>query len=190
VSWDYNDPDIERVVEIYQACAAPTSTTARPIRRAGSLRKGQQKLHLECAGAQAENGIHRQLGSSLDAHVVRAVYSRGIDRDSIFERPARQAHLAATDKILLDFFYRETPHGRRDRSRRNAGAGGPVEGPVHRADRCDQEQQDRLHDQARTRSARFTFRDEPTTAKTRITTARVQADKNMAWASPIWVKSR
>jgi len=93
-----------------------------------------------------------------------AVYAKNIDRESIFEALRTRRTYASTDKILLDFSIEKHLMGEEAvLSDTNPGI----------------------------RSARFDFRDDAYRGEDSYYYVRViQADKNMAWASPIWVRRR
>jgi len=64
-------------------------------------------------------GFIGQLGSSLEHMSVRGFYSEGI---AIHLRRPAPRRTYRRRIILLDFVYRETPHGPKESKRRNAGA--------------------------------------------------------------------
>ena len=115
---------------------------------------------------------------------------KGVDRQSVFEGLRARRTYAATDKILLDFSIGETIMGG------ETAASGPPEltvaiegtGPIAQVD-IIRNGKFVYATKPGTRNAKFTFRDKDFSGEDSFYYVRViQQDKNMAWASPIWVK--
>ena len=121
-----------------------------------------------------------------------AVYAKSIDRESIFEGLRARRTYAATDKILLDFSIEKHLMGEEAVLAGTPELAVAVEGtgPIAQIDIIKNSKIVYTSNPG-TRSARFTFRDDAYRGEDSYYYVRViQADKNMAWASPIWVKSR
>ena len=121
-----------------------------------------------------------------------AVYAKGIDRQSIFEALRARRTYAATDKILLDFSIGSHIMGE------EMGPVGPPEltvavegtGPIAQID-VIKNSKIVYTVSPEVRAAHFTFRDDAYKSEDSYYYVRVtQTDKNMAWASPIWVKKK
>jgi hypothetical protein len=194
VSWDYNDPDIERVVEIYQGLRSTYEYNGAPDPAGKVVYEKDSKNFIW-------NALERKLKLGFIAssdhrstHMsFAAVYAKNIDRGSVFEGLRARRTYAATDKILLDFSIEKHLMGEE-----LALAGTTPElvvavegtGPIAQIDVIKNSKIVYTSNPG-TRGARFTFRDDAYRGEDSYYYVRViQADKNMAWASPIWVKSR
>jgi len=194
VSWGYNDPDIEGVVEIYQGLRSTYEYNGAPDPAGRVVYEKDSKNFIW-------NALERKLKLGFIAssdhrstHMsFAAVYPRNIDRESIFEGLRARRTYAATDKTVLDFSIERDLRG----EEASAVAGTPelavaVEGtgPIAQIDVIKNSKIVYTANPG-ARSTRFTFRDDAYRGEDSYYYVRViQADKNMAWASPIWVKGR
>jgi hypothetical protein len=120
------------------------------------------------------------------------VYTKGVDRDSIFEGLKARRTYAATDRILVDFTLGDTLMGE------EAVSAGPPEFSVAVEGTAPLARIDLIKDgtfvytvKPDGKAARFTFRDQKFGGDESYYYIRViQSDKNMAWASPIWVRRK
>jgi len=193
VSWDYNDPDIERVVEIYQGLRSTYEYNGAPDPAGKVVYEKDSKSFIW-------NALERKLKLGFIAssdhrstHMsFAAVYAKGIDRESIFEALRARRTYAATDKILLDFSIEKHLMGEETMLTGTPELLVAVEGtgPVAQIDVIKNSKIVYTANPG-TRNVRFTFRDDAYRGEDSYYYVRViQADKNMAWASPIWVKAR
>jgi hypothetical protein len=121
-----------------------------------------------------------------------AVYTKEMERGSIFDSLYARRTYAATDKIFVDFSIGATMMGGE-----TTIAGMPelkvaVQGTADLG-QIDIVKNNTFAYQVRPqgREASFTFRDEGYKGEEAYYYVRViQKDKNMAWASPIWVRSK
>src|SRR5262249_58062264 len=99
-----NDPDIERVVEIYQGLRSTYEYNGAPDPAGKVVYEKDSKSFVWNA---LERKIKLGFIASSDHRSTHmsfaAVYARNIDRQSIFEALRARRTYAATDKILLDF---------------------------------------------------------------------------------------
>ena len=193
VSWDYNDPDIERVVEIYQGLRSTYEFNGAPDPAGKAVYEKDSKSFVW-------NALERKLKLGFIAssdhrstHIsFAAVYSRNIDRESIFEAIHARRTYAATDKILLDFSIDDRLMGDEI-----VIAGTPAltvkvqgTGPIAQID-IIKNSKFIYTSKPDAVKVEFTFRDEDYRGEDSYYYVRViQADRNMAWASPIWVRGR
>jgi hypothetical protein len=193
VSWDYNDPDIERVVEIYQGLRSTYEYNGAPDPAGRVVYEKDSKNFIWNA---LERKIKLGFIASSDHRSTHmsfaAVYTKSNDRESIFEGLRARRTYAATDKILLDFSIEGHVMGEEFVSAGTPELAVSVEGtgPV---DQIDIIKNSKIvyTSNPKTRTARFTFRDDAYKGEDSYYYVRIiQADKNMAWASPIWVKRR
>ena len=121
------------------------------------------------------------------------MYVKNIDRASIFESLRERRTYAATDKIIVDFTLGEHLMGEEV-----AIAGTPefqvnVEGtaPLARID-IIKDGTFVYTSNPNTKTAKFNYRDQmfDGAAESYYYVRVIQADKMMAWASPIWVKRK
>jgi hypothetical protein len=193
VSWDYNDPDIERVVEIYQGLRSTYEYSGAPDPAGRVVYEKDSKNFIW-------NALERKLKLGFIAssdhrstHMsFAAVYSKNIDRESIFEGLRARRTYAATDKILLDFSIEKHLMGEEAELAGTPELAVAVEGTGVIA-QIDIIKNSKIvyTSNPGTNRARFTFRDDAYRGEDSYYYVRViQADKNMAWASPIWVKRR
>jgi hypothetical protein len=193
VSWDYNDPDIERVVEIYQGLRSTYEYNGAPDPAGRVVYEKDSKSFVWNA---LERKIKLGFIASSDHRSTHmsfaAVYAKNIDRESVFEALRARRTYAATDKILLDFSIAKHIMGEEVELSGTPELAVAVEGTGAIA------QIDVIKDSKivytvnpGSQTARFTFRDDSYRGEDSYYYVRViQADKNMAWASPIWVKRR
>jgi hypothetical protein len=193
VSWDYNDPDIERVVEIYQGLRSTYEYNGAPDPAGKAVYEKDSKnfvwnaLERKLKLGFIASSDHRSTHMSF-----AAVYAKNIDRESIFEGLRSRRTYAATDKILLDFSIAKHIMGEEVELPGTPELIVAVEGtgPIAQID-IIKNGKIVYTKNPESRTARFTFRDDAYRGEDAYYYVRViQADKNMAWASPIWVKSR
>jgi hypothetical protein len=193
VSWDYNDPDIERIVEIYQGLRSTYEYNGAPDPAGQAVYEKDSKSFVWNA---LERKIKLGFIASSDhrsTHIsFAAVYTKGIDRESVFEGLRARRTFAATDKILLDFSIGKHIMGEEIESAGTPELAVVVEGtgPIAQIDVIKNSKIVYTVSPG-VRSAHFTFRDDAYRGEDSYYYIRViQADKNMAWASPIWVMKK
>jgi hypothetical protein len=193
VSWAYNDPDIERLVEIYQGCRSTYEYKGAPDPKDLQVYEEdspnfvwnalEKKLKLGFIASSDHGSTHMSFA---------AVYVKSLDRPGIFEGLRGRRTYAATDKILVDFAI-----GLAIMGGETVVTGKPelrvmVEGtgPIAQID-VVRNGTFAYATKPGVRRAQFTFRDERYSGDDSFYYVRViQQDKNMAWASPIWVHRR
>ena len=193
VSWDYYDPDIERLVEIYQGLRSTYEYNGAPDPR-------NQAVYEKDSPNFVWNALQRghKLGfiASSDhnsTHIsFAAVYTKAIDRQSIFDALRSRRTYAATDKIEMDFSIAGHLMGEEI----SIGAPPVLEvsirgtAPIEKID-VIKNSQFIFSQQPRRREAQFEFRDESWRGEKAYYYVRViQSDRNMAWSSPIWVSQK
>ncbi len=193
VSWDYYDPEIERLVEIYQGSRSTYEYKGAPDPAGRGVYEADSKNFVWDGLARK-----RRLGfiASSDhnsTHMSFAVvYVKNIDREAIFGSLKARRTYAATDKILVDFTLGDHLMGEEV-----TVTGAPefdiaVEGtaPLARIDIIKDGKFVYTTNPGKN-IAKFSFRDKAFTGDESYYYVRViQSDKMMAWASPIWVKRR
>ncbi|MEO7651575.1 MAG: hypothetical protein ABIZ80_14005, partial [Bryobacteraceae bacterium] len=193
VSWEYNDPDIERIVEIYQGLRSTYEYNGAPDPAGREIYEKDSQYFVR-------NALERKLKLGFIAssdhrstHMsFAAVYAKGIDRDSVFEGLQARRTFAATDKILLDFSIGKHLMGEEITVEGTPEMAVMVEGTSSVA-QVDIIKNGKIvyTTNPGQRSVRFTFRDAEYKGEDAYYYARViQSDKNMAWASPIWVRRK
>lgn len=193
VRWDYYDPRVERLVEIYQGLRSTYEYNGAPDPAGRQVYEKDSKTFVWDA---LEKGHKLGFIASSDhtsTHMsFAAVYTRRIDRESIFNALHARSTFAATDKILVDFSIGEAIMGE------EISVTGTPEidvavvgtGPVARVD-IIKNGTFAYTTEPKTREVKFRFRDQNYDGKHAYYYVRViQQDKQMAWASPIWVKGR
>ena len=123
VSWEYNDPDIERLVEIYQGCRSTYEYNGAPDPAGQAVYEKdspnfvwnalEKKIKLGFIASSDHGSTHMSFA---------AVYTKGIDRAVDFRCPARPAHLCGDRQDPARFLDRRGHHGGGDRRCRHAGA--------------------------------------------------------------------
>jgi hypothetical protein len=193
VSWDYNDPDIERIVEIYQGLRSTYEYNGAPDPAGQAVYEKDSKSFVWNA---LERKIKLGFIASSDHRSTHmsfaAVYAKGIDRESVFEGLRARRTYAATDKILLDFSIDNHVMGEEIYvvGTPELAVAAEGTGPIAQIDVIKNSKIVYTVSPG-VRSAHFTFRDDAYRGEDSYYYVRViQADKNMAWASPIWVKKR
>lgn len=187
VSWDYNDPDIERVVEIYQGLRSTYEYNGAPD-------PAGRAVYEKDSGNFVWNALERKLKLGFIAssdhrstHMsYAAVYVKNLDRESVFEGLRARRTYAATDKILVDFRIGRALMGEETRVEGIPELTVAVVGtaPIDRIEIVRNGQF--IHS---TKNAQFTYRDEGYKGEESYYYVRViQTDRNMAWASPIFVR--
>ncbi|MBM3739455.1 MAG: hypothetical protein FJW39_27110 [Acidobacteria bacterium] len=191
VSWDYFDPQVERLVELYQGLRSTYEYNGAPDPADRAVYEKDSKNFVWDALARG-----RKLGfiASSDhgsTHMsFAAVYVKSTDRAGVFEGLTARRTYAATDKILLDMAVGNALMGEE-----TVAAGAPevrvaVEGTA------DVERVDVIRNggfaytvEPKARKVAFTFRDSGFDGKESYYYVRViQVDKQMAWGSPVWVR--
>lgn len=193
VSWNYNDPDIERLVEVYQGLRSTYEYNGAPDPAGQAVYEKDSKSFVWNA---LERKIKLGFIASSDHRSTHmsfaAVYTRAIDRESIFDALRSRRTYAATDKILLDFSIGKGIMGEEIEVAGTPELAVSVEGtgPIAQIDVIKNSKI--VYSAApQARTAHFVFRDDAYRGEDSYYYVRVmQADKNMAWASPIWVKKR
>jgi hypothetical protein len=120
------------------------------------------------------------------------VYTKGIDRASIFDGLRSRRTYAATDKILMDFSIGDAIMGQETTVAGKPELNVMVEGtgPIAQID-VIKNGTFVYTTKPGVAKTRFTFRDEQWGGEDGFYYVRViQEDKNMAWASPIWVRRK
>ncbi len=191
VSWDYWDPEIERVVEIYQGLRSTYEYNGAPDPADRAVYEKDSKNFVWDALARKRKMGFIASSDHRSTHMsFAAAYVKTLDRESVFEALRARRTYAATDKILVDFRIGGTLMGGE-----TTVAGAPelsvaVEGTAPLA-RIDVIKNGAFvyAPPVEGRSARFTYRDEQFDGTESYYYVRViQANRHMAWASPIWVK--
>ncbi|HYM11691.1 MAG TPA: hypothetical protein VEU62_13230 [Bryobacterales bacterium] len=193
VSWDYYDPDIERLVEIYQGLRSTYEYAGAPDPAGRAVYEKDSPNFVWNALAR-----HRKLGfiASSDhrsTHIsFAAAYSKGVDRPSVFDALRSRRTYAATDKIELDFSI-----GGHIMGEEIALGSAPVLEVAARGtapiDKVDVIKNNRFvySVEPRERQIRFEFRDQEWKGEDCYFYIRlIQSDHNMAWSSPIWVAKK
>ena len=191
VSWDYYDPEIERLVEIYQGMRSTYEYKGAPDPADQAIYEPDSKSFVWDALARK-----RRLGfiASSDHQSTHksfaAVYVKNVDRASIFESLRARRTYAATDKIMVDFTLGEHLMGE------EVAIAGTPEFQVNVEGTAALARIDIIKDgtfvytsNPNTKTAKFTYRDQmfDGAAESYYYVRVIQADKMMAWASPIWV---
>ena len=191
VSWDYYDPEIERLVEIYQGLRSTYEYNGAPDPADRVVYEKDSKSFVWDALARGRKLGFIASSDHRSTHMsYAAVYTRDIDRESIFQALSDRRTYAATDKILVDFAIGPAVMGQETTAANAPELKVAVEGTA------DLARIDIIKDgtfvyttEPRSRRAAFTFRDEKYSGSESYYYVRViQSDKNMAWASPIWVR--
>jgi hypothetical protein len=191
VSWDYYDPEIERLVEIYQGMRSTYEYNGAPDRADKAVYEKDSKSFVWDALARKRRLGFIASSDHQSTHVsFAAVYVKNLDRASIFESLKARRTYAATDKIFVDFTLGDHLMGEEV-----SLAGTPefqvnVEGTAAIA-RIDVIKDGKFvyNVEPNARTAKFTWRDNSFSGEESYYYVRViQSDKNMAWASPIWVR--
>jgi hypothetical protein len=190
VSWDYYDPEIERLVEIYQGLRSTYEYNGAPDPADKAVYERDSRNFVWDALARKLKLGFIASSDHRSTHMSFAcVYTRSIDRDAIFEALSARRTYAATDRILLDFTLGEHLMGE------EVVVSGPPELAVSVTGTAPIERIDVIKDGAfvytakpGAAAARFTYRDQDYRGGEAYYYVRViQTDKMMAWSSPIWV---
>jgi hypothetical protein len=188
VSWDYYDPEVEKLVEIYQGMRSTYEYNGAPDPLGKAVYEKDSKTFVWDALAR-----HHKLGfiASSDhasTHIsFAAVWVKNVDRASIFESLKARRTYAATDKIFLDFTLGDHLMGE------EVTITGVPEFDVNVVGTAPIERIDVIKDGTfvyTSKTAPFKYRDQTFKpgAESYYYVRVIQTDKKMAWASPIWVK--
>ena len=193
VSWEYHDPEIERLVEIYQGCRSTYEYNGAPDPLGRAIYEKdspnfvwnalEKKIKLGFIASSDHGSTHMSFA---------AVYTKGVDRASIFDALRSRRTYAATDKILVDFGIGEAIMGQEATVTGKPELNVAVEGtaPIARVDVIKNSKFAYSTTPGVSKTS-FKFRDEQWGGEDAFYYVRViQQDKNMAWASPIWVRRR
>jgi hypothetical protein len=193
VSWDYFDPQVERLVEIYQGLRSTYEYNGAPDPAGRQVYEKDSKNFIWDALARGRKLGFIASSDHRSTHMsFAAVYVKNIDRESIFEGLAARRTYAATDKILIEFAIgnalmgeETTVDGQPEVEVAVTGTAGIARVDVIRDGAFAYTTEPKSH------SAKFRFRDtKPVSGESYYYVRVIQEDKNMAWASPIWVKRR
>jgi hypothetical protein len=193
VSWDYADPDLERLVEIYQGCRSTYEYKGAPDPAGRAVYEEDSRSFVwDALARNIKLGFIASSDHGSTHMSFAAVYAKGLDRQSIFEALKARRTYAATDKILLDFSINDGLMGEEIRVAGKPELKVAVEGttPIIQIDII---KSGKFVYEVRPGAvkAQFNFRDESYHGEETFYYVRViQQDKNMAWASPIWVKPK
>jgi hypothetical protein len=191
VSWDYADPDVERLVEMYQGRRSTYEYNGAPDPADRAVYEKDSKSFVwDALARKIQLGFIASSDHRSTHMSYAAVYSKGIDRQSIFDALRARRTYAATDKILLDFTIAGhlmgeviSLRGQPELQISVIGTAKIAQVDVIRSGKFIY----RLTPNETT--SKFQFRDEGYRGEESYYYVRViQTDKNMAWASPIWVK--
>jgi hypothetical protein len=193
VSWEYNDPEIERLVEIYQGCRSTYEYNGAPDPGGRAIYEKdspnfvwnalEKKIKLGFIASSDHGSTHMSFA---------AVYARTLDRPGVFDGLRSRRTYAATDKILVDFGIGEAIMGQETTVAGKPELNVMVEGtaPIAQID-VIKNGTFAYATKPGVSKTRFTFRDEQWNGDDAFYYVRViQQDKNMAWASPIWVRRK
>ncbi len=193
VSWDYYDPQVERLVEIYQGLRSTYEYNGAPDPAGRQVYEKDSKNFVWDALSRGRKMGFIASSDHRSTHMsFAAVYTKNPDRESIFEGLTARRTYAATDKILVDFAIGNALMGE------ETTVTGAPEIEVAVTGTADLARIDVVRDgvfayttEPKARTAKFRFRDtKPLTGESYYYVRVIQTDKNMAWASPIWVKGR
>jgi hypothetical protein len=191
VSWDYWDPQVERLVEMYQGLRSTYEYNGAPDPADRAIYEKDSKNFVWDALARGRKLGFIASSDHRSTHMsFAAVYVKGIDRESIFEGLHARRTYASTDKILLEVSIGEALMGEEARVE-----GAPElqvavtgTGPIARVE-VVRNQAFVYSTQPKTNETKFTFRDQKFDGTESYYYVRViQENKQMAWSSPIWVR--
>jgi hypothetical protein len=191
VSWDYADPELERLVEIYQGCRSTYEYKGAPDPADRQVYEDDSKSFVwDALARRIKLGFIASSDHGSTHMSFAAVYAKSLDRQSVFNALTARRTYAATDKILLDFSINDRLMGEDIRVAGKPelkvaveGTGPVIQIDVIRGGKFVYEVK------PGTAKAQFVFRDENYQGEETFYYVRViQQDKNMAWASPIWVR--
>ncbi len=104
VSWDYNDPDIEPLVEIYQGLRSTYEYNGAPDPAGRAVyEKDSRNFVWDALARKLKLGFIASSDHRSTHMSYAAVYAKARDRASIFEGLKSRRTYAATDRILVDF---------------------------------------------------------------------------------------
>lgn len=191
VSWDYYDPQVERLVEIYQGMRSSYEYNGAPDPADRQVYEKDSKNFVWDALARGHKLGFIASSDHTSTHMsFAAVYTRALDRESIFEALQSRRTYAATDRIFVDFSIGSAVMGEEVTIAGTPEINVAVTGtaPLARID-IIKNGTFAYTVEPKTREAKFQFRDQNFDGKESHYYVRViQQDKQMAWASPIWVK--
>jgi hypothetical protein len=206
VSWDYHDPEFERLVEIFQGFRgsyeyvdSPDDVSRPEYLKYSEHRGFRRKPYERDSKSFVWDALARKrklgfIASSdhLATHNAFAgVYAKGLDRESLFDALYNRRTYAATDKILVEFSMNGKYMGE------EAAIAGKPEFRVLIRGTAPLKQIDIIKEgrfifttNPRSTTSEFTFRDEEFDGEESYYYLRViQTNSQMAWASPIWVRA-
>ena len=191
VSWDYYDPEVERLVEIYQGLRSTYEYNGAPDPLGKAVYEKDSKTFVWDALARKHKLGFIASSDHQSTHIsFAAVWVKSLDRASLLDSLKARRTYAATDKIFLDFTLGDHLMGEEVAIQGVPEFDVNVEGtaPIERIDVI----KDGTFVYASTpgsRTAKFKFRDENFNGagESYYYVRVIQTDKNMAWASPIWV---
>ena len=191
VSWDYFDPQVERLVEMYQGLRSTYEYAGAPDPAGRAVYEKDSKNFVWDALARGRKLGFIASSDHRSTHMsFAAVYTRAIDRDAIFEALNARRTYAATDKIVLEASVGSAMMGEETSVTTTPEVKVFVQGTADIA-RIDIVKNGAFAytSQPQKREVRFAFRDQQFDGQESYYYVRViQADKQMAWSSPIWVK--
>ncbi|MFN0171214.1 MAG: hypothetical protein ACKV22_32765 [Bryobacteraceae bacterium] len=191
VSWDYYDPEIERIVEIYQGLRSTYEYNGAPDPAGRAIYENDSKSFVWDALSRGRKMGFIASSDHKSTHMsFAALYVKNLDRESVFEALRARRTYAATDKIFVDFSIGGRLMGEEIEVREKPVVAVAVEG-TNTLDRIDIVKNGKFVYTSRpgARKVEFRYRDEDWAGEEAYYYARViQSDKMMAWASPIWVK--
>jgi len=205
VSWEYHDPEFERLVEIFQGFRGSYEYVDAPDEVSGpqylkySEHRGFRRKPYERDSTSFvwdARARKRKLGfiassDHLATHNAFAgVYAKGLDRESLFEALYNRRTYAATDKIIVEFSMNGQYMGEEAVTRGKPAFKVFVRGTAQ-LKQIDiiKEGKFVFTTDPKASAADFTYRDEEFDGTESCYYLRViQANGHMAWASPIWVR--
>ncbi len=205
VSWDYHDPKFERLVEIFQGFRgsyeyldSPDGVARPEYLKYAEHRGFRRKPYERDSKSFVWDALARKrklgfIASSdhLSTHnAFAAVYAKGPDRESLFEAMYDRRTYAATDRIVVEFSIEGHLMGEEITIAGKPELKVAIRGtsPLKQVDIIKEGKFVFTTSPGRP-TTEFTFRDEEFDGEECYYYVRViQTNKQMAWASPIWVR--
>jgi hypothetical protein len=206
VSWEYHDPEFERLVEIFQGFRgsyeyldSPDEVSRPDYLKYSEARGFRRKSYERDSKSFVWDALARKrklgfIASSdhLSTHnAFAAVYAKGLDRESLFDALYSRRTYAATDRILVEFTINGHWMGEEIAIRGKPELKVAIQG-TGRLKQVDIVKEGKFVFTTNPdgRDAEFTFRDQEFDGTECYYYVRViQENGHMAWASPIWVRS-